>query len=142
MPDLAPLSLGPLVLNGERALVALAVLAAVVVADIQGRRRGRSADWSWSAVAIGLLAARVGWIVAHPQAYLARPLDVFYVWQGGFLGWAGVAAALARRQAGAPEQQSVAQRLGDDELVPLFLGESHQHRTVGEHRPRVWQRPG
>ena len=94
MPDLAPLSLGPLVLNGERALVALAVLAAVVVAEIQGRRRGRSADWSWSAVAIGLLAARVGWIVAHPQAYLARPLEVFYVWQGGFLGWAGVAAAL------------------------------------------------
>lgn len=95
MFDLAPLSIGPVVLDGERALVAVALVAGLVVAEFIGRRRGHDVEWAWTAVVLGLLAARVGWVVAHPQAYLARPLEALFVWQGGFLAWAGVLVGVA-----------------------------------------------
>jgi thiol-disulfide isomerase/thioredoxin len=95
MPELAPLALGPIVLAGDRALVAIALVVGLLTAEGLARRRGHEAEWAWSALVVGLVAARVGWIVAHPQAYLARPLEVAYVWQGGFLAWAGIVAGLA-----------------------------------------------
>jgi thiol-disulfide isomerase/thioredoxin len=95
MPELAPLALGPVVLSGERALVAIALAVGLLTAELLARRRGVEAEWAWTALFVGLIAARVGWIVAHPQAYLARPLEVVYVWQGGFLAWAGIVAGLA-----------------------------------------------
>jgi len=95
MPELAPLALGPVVLSGERALVAIALAVGLLTAEVLARRRGVEAEWAWTALFVGLIAARVGWIVAHPQAYLARPLEALYVWQGGFLAWAGIVAGLA-----------------------------------------------
>lgn len=95
MLALAPVSLGPVVLSGERALVALTLIAGLLVAEIVGRRRGHEVEWAWSSILVGLAVARLAWIVAHPQAYLTRPLEMLYVWQGGFLAWAGVAAGLA-----------------------------------------------
>lgn len=92
MPDLAPIRIGPLALAGDRALVALVLAAGLVVAEIVARRRGRDADWAWSSVVVGLLAARLAWVALHPASYLARPLEVVYVWQGGFSAWAGVVA--------------------------------------------------
>lgn len=79
-------------LSGERALVALALAVGLVTAELLARRRGVEAEWAWTALFVGLIAARVGWIVAHPQAYLSRPLEMLYVWQGGFLAWAGIVA--------------------------------------------------
>ena len=104
MPELAPLSLGPFVLSGARALVALALAAGLIVAEVLARRRGHEAEWAWTAVLIGLAAARVGWVVAHPQAYLARPLEALYVWQGGFLAWVGIVAGVAWAPARAPRR--------------------------------------
>lgn len=95
MPDLAPLSLGPFVLVGERALVAVALIAALVAAETIGRRRGHDVEWAWTSLLVGLAAARLGWIVAHPQAYLVRPLEILFVWQGGFLAWVGIVVGLA-----------------------------------------------
>jgi len=92
VPDLAPIRIGPLALAGDRALVALVLLAGLVVAELLARRRGRDADWAWSSVVVGLLVARAAWIALHPASYLARPLEIFYVWQGGFTAWAGVLA--------------------------------------------------
>lgn len=94
MPELAPLSLGPVVLAGDRALVALALVAGLLVAEIAGRRRGHEVEWAWTSILIGLAVARVAWVVAHPQAYLARPVEALFVWQGGFLAWAGIVAGL------------------------------------------------
>jgi thiol-disulfide isomerase/thioredoxin len=93
--DLAPVRLGPLALDGERALVALALAALLVAAELAARRRGGDAEWAWSAVAVGLLVARGAWVAVHPGAFLARPQEILYVWQGGFLAWVGVAAGAA-----------------------------------------------
>ena len=92
VPDLAPIRIGPLALAGDRALVALVLLAGLVVAEILARRRGRDADWAWSSVVVGLVVARAVWVALHPASYLARPLEILYVWQGGFVAWAGVLA--------------------------------------------------
>lgn len=94
VPDLAPVRIGPLALAGERAWVALVLLAALVVAEAIARRRGRDADWAWGAVGVGLMAARLAWVVAHPGAYLARPLEIVQIWQGGFVASAGLAAGV------------------------------------------------
>ena len=92
VPDLAPIRIGPLALAGDRALVALALLAGLVVAELLARRRGRDADWAWSSVVVGLVVARAAWVALHPASYFARPLEIVYVWQGGFVAWAGVLA--------------------------------------------------
>jgi thiol-disulfide isomerase/thioredoxin len=93
--DVAPLRLGPLALDGERALAALALAALLLAAEVAARRRGGDAEWAWSAVGIGLLAARAAWVATHPGAFLARPHEILYVWQGGFVAWVGVAAGAA-----------------------------------------------
>ncbi|MDZ7799822.1 MAG: TlpA disulfide reductase family protein [Trueperaceae bacterium] len=93
--SLAPIRIGPVALSGERLLVAVAVLAALVCVELVARRRGRDADWAWTAVIVGLLAARLAWVTAHLPAYLARPQEILFVWQGGFTAWAGALAAVA-----------------------------------------------
>lgn len=92
--DFAPVVIGPLAIRGDRFLVAVVVVAAALAAEIVARRRGGTSDWFWNALIVGLVTARLGWIVTHPGSYLAAPLSTLYVWQGGFLGWAGTLAAL------------------------------------------------
>ncbi len=113
MPDLAPIRIGPLALAGDRALVALVLLAGLVVAELLARRRGRDADWAWSAVVVGLVVARAAWVALHPASYLARPLEILYVWQGGFAAWPGLLAGsawalLQGRRRGAPIRELLA----------------------------------
>jgi thiol-disulfide isomerase/thioredoxin len=93
--DLAPIRLGPLALDGERALAALTLAVLLLVAEVVARRSGGDAEWAWTSVGIGLLVARAAWVAGHPAAYAERPLEALYVWQGGFLAWAGVAAGTA-----------------------------------------------
>lgn len=95
VPDLAPFALGPVVLAGDRAFVAIVLLAVLVAVEIRSRRRGADAEVGWTSVWIGLLVARVAWIATHPSSYLANPLEALFVWQGGFVAWAGLAAGIA-----------------------------------------------
>jgi thiol-disulfide isomerase/thioredoxin len=92
--DFAPVVIGPLAIRGDRFLVAVVVVVAGLAAEVLARRRGGTSDWFWNALIVGLVTARLGWIVTHPGSYLAAPLSALYVWQGGFLGWAGALAAL------------------------------------------------
>lgn len=91
--DLAPVVFGPLAIRGDRFLVAVVVVVAAVAAEVLARRRGGNSDWFWNALIVGLITARVVWVVSHPGVYLQSPLSVLYVWQGGFVGWAGALAA-------------------------------------------------
>lgn len=90
--DLAPIRLGPLALDGERALVAVTLAVLLVAAEATARRGGDDAEWAWASIGIGLLVARAAWVAGHAAAYAERPLEALYVWQGGFVAWAGIAA--------------------------------------------------
>jgi thiol-disulfide isomerase/thioredoxin len=87
------IQIGPVALSWARAQVALALLALVLVAEAYARRHDRRLSaWAWNAVLLGLLAARLAFVLRHAALYAQDPLSVLYVWQGGFDAWAGVAA--------------------------------------------------
>jgi len=93
--DLAPLTIGPLVLAGDRALVVLLLGAGLLVAEVLARRSGEDAEWAWIAVLTGLVGARLGFVVANLDVFLQRPLEIVFFWQGGFVAWVGLLVGIA-----------------------------------------------
>lgn len=88
--------LGPVALSGERFGVLIALVALLVVAEVLNRRdRKGVAPVAWNAVVFGLLVARLGYVALHMGAYVADPLSVLYLWQGGFNLAIGTLAAVA-----------------------------------------------
>ena len=93
MGDVNDVRLGPVAISGERFGVAIALVALLIAAEVLDRRgRKGVAPVAWNAVVFGLLAARLGYVALHMGAYVADPLSVAYLWQGGFDLPIGVAA--------------------------------------------------
>ncbi|WP_117237192.1 TlpA disulfide reductase family protein [Thermus sediminis] len=79
------LQVGPFALPWARVQVALALLAMVVVAEVLARRVDRRlAPWAYNAILVGLLGARLGFVLQNASVYAKDPLSALYVWQGGF----------------------------------------------------------
>ncbi|MCR8547827.1 TlpA family protein disulfide reductase [Salipiger sp. P9] len=94
-------SFGPVVFDGARFVVVVGIgifLLAAEIADRWLRRRGRDVPLSAKAgllVLVFAVAARVAYVLGNLDSYLAAPLDVLRVWQGGFSGGWGLAATAA-----------------------------------------------
>ncbi len=85
------IKLGPFVVPLVRLYVALALGGFLLAAELLARRyQPRLSAWAWNAVFIGLVAARLGYVLAHLGAFRDEPLAVFYFWQGGFSPFWGV----------------------------------------------------
>lgn len=88
------LNIGPLAIATERAVALIAIWAFVgigaIIAARTGTKAGRAA---WIAAIVGIIAARIGFILENLPAYLVEPWTMIAVWQGGFSPWIGVAAA-------------------------------------------------
>ena len=86
------ISLGPLALPVSPLILMLAVwLAASLarrLAPADLRQRGENTVWLASAV--GLLSARVGYVLLHADAYFATPIDMLDLRDGGWLAVAGL----------------------------------------------------
>ncbi|MFZ8814170.1 MAG: prolipoprotein diacylglyceryl transferase family protein [Thermus aquaticus] len=79
------LQVGPLALPWDRATWTLALLAMVAVAEVLARRVDRRlSPWAYNAILVGLLGARVGFVLENASVYARDPLSALYVWQGGF----------------------------------------------------------
>jgi len=98
--------LGPLYIPIAVALSLAAVLVAALIAEWYERRRGVDPGTVlWSMIAAGFVSARLAFVLKHHEIYLAAPLGVFDIRDGGFESVAGliaacvVAAELTRRQA-------------------------------------------
>ncbi|MEN2982112.1 MAG: TlpA disulfide reductase family protein [Thermus sp.] len=79
------LELGPFVLPWARVQVALVLLVLVGVAEVLARRVDqRLSPWAYGAVGVGLLGARLGFVLENLGVFAKDPLSVLYVWQGGF----------------------------------------------------------
>jgi thiol-disulfide isomerase/thioredoxin len=98
--------LGPLYLPIAVALSLAAVLAATLVAEWFRRRRGIDPGGAlWNMIVAGFVSARLVFVLKHHAIYLAAPLSVFDIRDGGFSSVAGLIAAcvvgaeLTRRQA-------------------------------------------
>jgi thiol-disulfide isomerase/thioredoxin len=72
-------------------LAAAFALTHVIVRD----QRAASRDTLWAAVIGGAVVARLVYIGTHLPHYREHPFDGLRVWDGGFVIWAGLIAALA-----------------------------------------------
>ena len=79
-------SLGPLVLAYDRLVVFVGLGLFLAGAELAARRLAapRLSAGAWNAALVGVLVARLGYVVAHWNVYASDPLSVFWLWQGGF----------------------------------------------------------
>ncbi|WP_158049603.1 TlpA disulfide reductase family protein [Sphingomonas jeddahensis] len=88
------ISLGPFMIATDRALAIAAIWAFLAIATWIAARTGSNAGQAgWTAIGIGFVAARLGYVLENLPAFLLEPWTVIAVWQGGFSPWVGVAAA-------------------------------------------------
>lgn len=108
------ISIGPLVFSHGRFIAVLTILAFVLATEILARRRPDSVNpirfWANMALVIWIVAARLGFVWAHWDAFAPDPWTVLAIWQGGFdtrtgtfgLGATLFAAFISRPRAAGP----------------------------------------
>ncbi len=76
-------------------IVVIALLWAFLGAGafIAARSQALAGRAAWLAALVGILAARVGYVVENATAFAVEPWTVIAFWQGGFSLWPGVVAA-------------------------------------------------
>ena len=93
---MAALQLGPLAFPlGPLLWFAALLLAQSLASRLAGPLARAAADAVWLAALAGFATARVVFVAASADAYLASPWSVLDIRDGGWSPWAGVAAALA-----------------------------------------------
>lgn len=103
------LHLGPLAIATDRLIAVASIWLFVAVAGrVAARIDPRASRAGWWALAIGLLAARAGFVAQNFEAFRVAPSTILAVWQGGFSALAGIIVAaltllvlLGRSRAGA-----------------------------------------
>lgn len=89
--------LGPLTLRSYGLMMALGFAAGIALSLLLSRREGRSdevvLDLSvW--IMVGAIAgARLFYVLVMPESYVAHPLEIFAVWQGGLVYYGGLIGA-------------------------------------------------
>ena len=75
-------------------LIALAVLCAVILCQREGRRRGLpediGLDMALWAVPLGVVCARLYYVIFRWDYYAQKPVSILYFWQGGLAIYGGV----------------------------------------------------
>jgi cytochrome c biogenesis protein CcmG, thiol:disulfide interchange protein DsbE len=85
--------LGPLVIASERLLAVVAVWMFLALATWHSRRHTEvDGRVPWLAVLVGILTARLAFVLQSLGGYRNNPLEALYLWQGGFSPLFGVAA--------------------------------------------------
>ncbi len=90
------IQIGPLMLAMDRAFAFAAIWAFISIGALIGSRTetgaGRAA---WIALAAGIIASRIGYVVVNWPAFAVEPWAIFALWQGGFALWPGIFVAAA-----------------------------------------------
>ncbi|GGB30987.1 thiol:disulfide interchange protein [Sphingomonas metalli] len=86
--------IGPLMFAVDRGLAVLCIAVFLGLTALAGRFRfPRVASVATSAIVVGPVAARIGYVAAHWGSSADAPLSALAVWQGGFSAVAGIAGA-------------------------------------------------
>ncbi|GAA0791321.1 TlpA disulfide reductase family protein [Marinobacterium sediminicola] len=89
------LALGPFALSIDRLLILLAIAVALFAGWISSRRDGRNPEAALiTIVLIGILGARLGFVLRYHEDYLADPLQIIDIRDGGFWWVSGLACGL------------------------------------------------
>lgn len=116
--------LGNMTINWYTIIVMLAIVAAVVIAIIEAKRKGISQDdmlalAPWVIVG-GLIGARLFHVVDHWEHYAAYPSQILAIWQGGLAIWGALAGGTIAALLYTRLKQIPFLRLADT-LVPALL---------------------
>lgn len=88
---------GPLTLHSYGVLVALGFVAALTLARLLARRAGLPdsgiSDLTTLLALTGIAGARLLYVALDAEYFLAHPLDVFKIWEGGLVFYGGFLAA-------------------------------------------------
>ncbi|MFZ3484627.1 prolipoprotein diacylglyceryl transferase family protein [Sphingomonas sp. 3-13AW] len=89
------IQIGPVMISTGRA-IAIALLWGFISlgAFIGSRTSTRAGRAAWIAAGAGILAARIGFVITHSEAFMAEPWSILAMWQGGFSLWPGVVTAM------------------------------------------------
>ncbi len=101
-PTRAFIELGPLTIH----FYAIAILSGIAVAIYWGNTRfvaaggapGRVSEIAIVAVPMGVIGGRIYHVISSPQGYFGdngRPIEIFYIWQGGLGIWGAISLGLA-----------------------------------------------
>ncbi|WP_027893336.1 TlpA disulfide reductase family protein [Calidithermus chliarophilus] len=97
MPD--AVQIGPFLIATVRLVLLTGLLVASWWAARVARRAGLDANWvtntAGNLAIAGLLGARLGFVLLNWDGYQANPITALYVWQPGYLPWAGVMGGMA-----------------------------------------------
>ncbi|WP_158049685.1 TlpA family protein disulfide reductase [Sphingomonas jeddahensis] len=97
----------------DRALAVATVWTFLTVAAVVGARTdGNASRAGWIALLVGIVAARLGYVLENLSAFMVEPWTVIAIWQGGFSPWVGVGAAAL----------TLLLRLGRSRAAGLMLG--------------------
>jgi thiol-disulfide isomerase/thioredoxin len=89
------ITIGPLILPGDRLAVFAGIGVLLIVTAFLAKRIDRDLERGTNtALIVGLIAARLGHVIAHAPSFAAEPWRIFAVWQGGFSLWWGVAGGV------------------------------------------------
>jgi phosphatidylglycerol:prolipoprotein diacylglycerol transferase len=93
------IDLGPITLHTFGIFVALGLLAGTWIFLAHGRREGLDQDalgrLAWWIVIVGIVGARLAFVVSHPSEFADRPWSVVALWEGGLELSGGFIAAVA-----------------------------------------------
>ncbi|MBN2973998.1 prolipoprotein diacylglyceryl transferase [Roseomonas aeriglobus] len=88
------IAIGPLMMAVDRGLAVLCVAVFLGLTALAGRFRfPRVSMVATSAIVVGLVTARIGYVATHWASYADAPLSILAIWQGGFSAVAGLAGA-------------------------------------------------
>lgn len=90
------LTIGPFSFSAGLLTSFLAILAVLLIGELVGRKRGVDVERRlWIVVALAVVVARLAYVARFADVYLAAPLSILSIRDGGFSAVAGVAAGLA-----------------------------------------------
>lgn len=116
------MAIGPFVIALPRLFLLLGLAAAGLTAYLMGRRAGGSPEKPlWWTLLVGLVAARLGFVLTHLGDYRAQPWEALYFWQDGYLPLLGAMAAILAAGLFALRGHYPPQRLFPPLLMGLFV---------------------
>jgi hypothetical protein len=122
------LRLGPLELRGSGALLAAGLVLGYLAVRSAAARQGIAAhivrDLALWSLPEGLLAARVAYILVHPEIYLIAPTRVVHLWDGGFAFGAGLVVGVLAAWRFARRRGLPFGRLADAAVPGLLLAQA------------------
>jgi len=90
------LTIGPVSFSGGLLTTFAAILAATIVGNVVGRKRGVDVERKlWIVIGVALLAARAAYVLRYARSYFVEPLSMFDIRDGGFFLAAGLIAGVA-----------------------------------------------